>query len=183
MRQFNPDRIAELEVRMWQAYYGKQKARLFTLLVVTLREQYRYSWAKATLAAFHLARAATTFAEARSDYEQVLPDLERAYAIAKHWTHGTFDPKAVARTELAWWVARRIPGENSVENVGMLIAEEYALLYQVSRHKVAQSALLRAKAAALRDQGGRQADWPVILQILQESYRRLHQATSLEKDK
>src|ERR1044072_3945256 len=40
MREFNPARLADLEVRMWQAYYAKQRARLFGLLVTTLREQY-----------------------------------------------------------------------------------------------------------------------------------------------
>ena len=52
MRQFDPDRLASLEVRMWQAYYAKERARLFTLLVTMLHEQYRYPWATATIEAF-----------------------------------------------------------------------------------------------------------------------------------
>lgn len=180
-RQFDPERLADLEVRMWQAYYGKERVRLFALLVTTLREQYGYSWAKATIAAFHLARAATTFAEARAEYEQVLPDLERAYSIAKDWTHGQFDPAAVARTELAWWVARRTPGQNSIENVGGKIADEYALLYGISRNKVLESALLRAQAAAIRDHGGQQTDWQQVAQLLRDSYRGLHMAISLAR--
>jgi len=113
MRRFDPDRMAGLEVGMWQAYYAKQRLRLFALLVTTLREQYRYSWAVATLEAFHLARAAATFGDLRSGYDVVLPDLEAAYGRAKSWMHAGFDPNAVAHAELAWWVARRVPGENS----------------------------------------------------------------------
>src|SRR5438445_7834009 len=76
MRQFDPNRLADLELRMWQAYYAKQNVGLFTLLVTMLHEQYRYSWTTATREAFHLARAAATLGNARSDYERVLPDLE-----------------------------------------------------------------------------------------------------------
>src|SRR5262245_17179527 len=113
MRLFSPARLADLELRMWQADYAKERARLLGLLVTTLREQYRYSWATATREAFHLARAAATFSDLQGDYEQVLPDLEAAYATAKSWLGAGFDPKAVARAELAWWVARRTPGQNS----------------------------------------------------------------------
>ena len=43
MREFNPPRLADLEVRMWQAYYAKERLRLFGLLVTMLHEQYHYS--------------------------------------------------------------------------------------------------------------------------------------------
>jgi hypothetical protein len=113
---------------MWQAYYAKERVHLFALLATTLREQYHYSWAVAASEAFHLARAAATFSDLRSNYDVVLPDLERAYATAQSWLHADFDPHAVARAELAWWVARRTPGHNRPEEVGELIAELYVAL-------------------------------------------------------
>src|SRR5687767_7857583 len=106
LRAFDPERTAALELSMWQAYYERRNVRLFADLVTLGHEQYRYPWAKATIAGFYLARAASTFAKIRSDYEQVLPDLERAYTIARDWTRAGFDPPAVARAEVAWWVAR-----------------------------------------------------------------------------
>jgi hypothetical protein len=102
MREFNPPRLASLEVRMWQAYYAKERLRLFGLLVTMLHEQYHFSWATATLEGFHLARAAATFGDLRGGYDVVLPDLEAAYAKVKSWTQAEFDPRAVARAELAW---------------------------------------------------------------------------------
>src|SRR6185295_11084313 len=102
LRVFDPERMPSLELDMWQAYYQHQNLRLFRGLVTMLHEQYRYPWSKATRAAFYLARAARTFGDARSDYERVLPDLQRAYAIAKDWTASGFDPAAVSRAELAW---------------------------------------------------------------------------------
>lgn len=176
MKQFEPTRLANLELRMWQAYYAKQNVRLFALLVEMLREQYHYSWATALREAFHLARAAATFGNARSNYEQVLPDLESAYSTARDWERARFDPSAVARAELAWWVARRIPGQNSPAQVGGLIADEYALLYEVPKPAVERAALLRAQAGALRDAEAARPDWSTIERLLQESYSDLHRA-------
>lgn len=180
MREFNPPRLANLEVRMWQAYYAKQRTRLFALLVTLLHEQYHYSWATATLEGFHLARAAATFGDLRGGYDVVLPDLEVAYAKAKSWTHADFDPRAVAHAELAWWVARRVPGQNSAEQIGALIADEYVLLYETTRARVADAALLRAQAAALRDAQAGQPDWDRIGRLLLQSYSELRSALSSE---
>jgi hypothetical protein len=174
LRQFDPDRLADLELRMWQAYYAKENVRLFGLLVTLLREQYRYPWWKAAEEGFHLARAAATFGNARSNYEAVLPDLEAAYSTARDWLDAGFEPAAVARSELAWWVARRIPGQNSVAQVGGLIADEYALLYEVPREAVVTSATLRAEAAAMRDAQASSPDWPAIARLLRSSYVALH---------
>jgi hypothetical protein len=162
--------MADLELRMWQAYYGKERVRLFALLVTTLREQYHYSWTTATVEGFHLARAAATFAELKGQYEVVLPDLERAYQTAARWHGAGFDPRAVARAELAWWVARRTPGQNDPEQVGRLIAEEYALLYEAPLADVLRAGLLRAEAAALRDREAGQPDWAAIGALLDDSY-------------
>jgi hypothetical protein len=178
LRQFEPARLADLELRMWQAYYAKENVRLFALLVTMLREQYRYSWATATREAFHLARAAATFGNARSDYEQVLPDLEAGYTIAQEWLGARFDPRAVARAELAWWVARRIPGQDSPEHVGDLIADSYALLYETSADRVRKSGRLRAQAGALRDAQASAPDWVTIGRLLNQSYVALHDAVT-----
>ena len=173
IRVFNPDRLADLEVRMWQAYYAKERVRLFGLLVTMLHEQYRYSWATATVEAFHLARAAAMFGDLRGGYEVVLPDLEAAYSTAKSWLGAGFDPRAVARAELAWWIARRIPGRDSPEQIADLIADEYALLYETDRRGVLNAARLRAEAAALRDAEAQAPDWETIGRLLQQSYRDL----------
>lgn len=158
---------------MWQSYYAKERVRLFGLLVTMLHEQYRYSWATATAEGFHLARAAATFGDLRDNYDVVLPDLESAYARAKSWTDASFDPKSVARAELAWWVARRIPGRNSSEQIGALIADEYALLYETTPAVVQEAALLRAQAGTIRDAQAGNPDWDRIARLLRQSYREL----------
>ena len=180
MRRFDPVRLADLELRMWQAYYAKERVRLFGLLVVTLREQYHYPWATATTEAFHLARAAATFGDLKGQYDQVLPDLEAAYGKARSFHDARFDPRAVARAELAWWVARRDPARNSAEHIGRLIAEEYGLLYETAPDRVAPAALLRATAARLRDDQAPHPEWDRIGRMLLASYRELLAALSVE---
>ncbi len=183
LREFDPDRLADLELRMWQAYYAKERVRLFALLVLTLREQYHYSWTTAAAEGFHLARAAARFGDqgGTREAEVVLPDLERAYATAARWHRAGFDPRAVARAELAWWVARRVPGQNDPDHVGRLIAAEYALLYETPVEGVLSAGLLRAEAAALRDEQARAPDWAAIGALLRDSYRQLrgHLGSSL----
>jgi hypothetical protein len=176
LRQFEPDRLADLELRMWQAYYAKQRVRLFALLVQMLHEHYHYPWPTATREGFHLARAAAAFGDAHGNYEQVLPDLRTGYATARDWLHAEFDPDDVARAELAWWIARRVPGQDSPAQVGGLIADEYALLYDVPRDDVLEAGTLRAEAGALRDRQASAPDWATVAQLLRQSYRFLHAA-------
>ena len=77
---------------MWQAYYAKEKFRLFRLLVDMLREQYHYSWQKAVRAAY-LPRTRRHHVRRRQRrYDRVLPDLEAGYTIARDWTGASFDP-------------------------------------------------------------------------------------------
>lgn len=181
LRVFDPDRVAELEVGMWQAYYRKERLRLFSSLVTMLHEQYRYSWARAARSGFHLARAAATFGEARSGYERVLPDLEVSYRMARDWTGARYDPAAVARAELAWWVARRVPAQSDPGNVGRLIGKMYALYYEVPEERVNDAGLLRARAGHLRDEGGPDADWEEVSRLLHASYRSLRGAVSSDR--
>lgn len=176
LRAFDPDRTADLEVDMWRVYYAHDDTRLFFDLVTLLHEQNRYPWGKACVAAYHLARAASAFSESHTGYELLLPDLEAAYAITKDWTQASFDPAAVAKAELAWWVARRIPAQSSPEIVGGLIADENAMLYNVPRQKVLAASILRARAGKLRDDGAENADWKAVSDLLHQSYRQLHEA-------
>ena len=66
-----------------------------------------------------------------------------------------------------------MPGQNSAEHVGALIADEYALLYETTPANVAAAAFLRAKAAALRDDRPSGPDWPTIARLLRASYDEL----------
>lgn len=176
---FDPATVARAESRMWQAYYSGNRARLGILLVRLLRNQFGLSFLEARQTAGLLTRAALTFRTARTDYERlVLPDLAGAYARIRKAKGAAFDPEAVARAELAWWIARRTPGENSTEQVGARIAELYVLLYGNEHPAFAAAGHLRARAAGLRDAAGKDADWSEIEHLLLQSYRKLGEAAA-----
>lgn len=68
-RDFDPEELARLETLMWKAYYRRQPARLFVLLVRALRAQAQVSWLRALRASLLLTRAAAGFARSTGEYD------------------------------------------------------------------------------------------------------------------
>ena len=178
---FDPDELARLETRMWKAYYRRQPARLFGLLVQAIRAQARVSWPRALGASLLLTRAADGFARSTGDYERFAPDVGRAYRMLRLPEH--VDVEAVARHELRWWVVRREVGLAAGAAAGDAITDLYASLYDVPRELVAEAGRLRGLAAEVRDRGATDdpdgsrgagtAYWPEVARLLRESYRSL----------
>jgi hypothetical protein len=196
-RDFDPDRLALLELRMWKAYYRRQPARLFGLLVRANREQAAASWPRAVLAAVYLARGAVAFGRtgwggagdvvARDD-AAYLRDIVRGYRMLG--LPVGVDVEEVARRELRWWTVRREIGVAAGEAAGDAIAALYAELYGLPPAVVAEAGRLRGRAAEVRDRGaiadpdgpaGRGASyWPEVGRLLVASYRALKTAIAPE---
>jgi hypothetical protein len=174
--RFDPERVATAELEVWKAAKSQDEVSVFLNLTAQLREEHRYSWFRAVQAGFYLARATTTFAGLRGRYERVLPDLEDAAAIHRDWVHSSFDPGAVARAQLTWWVTRRLPNLNSADQVAPLIGEEYALRYRISAGAASEAAFRRSDALMLFDSGGPDPNTAAVTKILTESYRSLQRA-------
>lgn len=175
--EFDADTVGRAEAHMWQSYYSDSKAELGLQLVSLLRNQYELSLPDATRIGERLASAAMKFHAARGNYEQiVLGDLTEAYRLLQQASGATYNPEEVARAELAWWVARRIPGQNSAEQVGEKIARLYGLFFEKDPADFRTAGLLRAQAAHLRDSGGENADWQRVEDLLRDSYHALNDA-------
>jgi len=173
---FDADKVAQAETRMWQSYYSGDKIQLGLQLIALLRNQHSLSLWEAKEIGELLASSTMKFRSASGDYERVaLPDLVKAYVLIKQATGAPFDPDKAARAELAWWVARRTPGQDSGEQVGEKIAELYAVLYGRACPAFYNAGLLRAQAAKMRDSGsrGEGADWIQIEVLLRKSYHEL----------
>jgi hypothetical protein len=183
-KDFDPDELARLETRMWKAYYRRQPARLFVLLIRALRAQAQVSWPRALKASLLLTRAAAGFARASGDYDRFAPDIVRGYRTLGLPDH--VDVEAVARHELRWWVVRREQGLSAGEAAGDAITNLYAALYDVPRETVAEAGRLRGLAAEVRDRGANddpdgstgpgRAYWPEVARLLRDSYRSLRAA-------
>ncbi len=185
---FEPDRLADLETRMWKAYYRKEPARLYGYLLQGLHEQAHASWPRAVAASLFLTKAAAqfgnTFGLADPDYDRFAPDLARGYRLLG--LPPDVDAEEVARRELRWWVVRREIGLAAGAAAGEAITRLYATLYTVPESAVADAGRLRGEAAEVRDRGatddpegptGRGAAyWPEVARLLRDSYRSLHEA-------
>jgi hypothetical protein len=177
-RQFEPTRLARLELRMWKAYYRRQALRLFGLLIQAEHEQAAVSWPRAVLAAIWLTKGAVGFARSSGDYDRFLPDVVRGYRTLG--VPHTVDVEEVARRELRWWVVRREIGLAAGEAAGEAIAWLYAALYDVPVERVAEAGRLRGLAAEVRDRGATddpdgprgagRAYWPEVARLLDASY-------------
>lgn len=183
-KEFDPDELARLETRMWKAYYRRQPARLFILLVQALRAQAQVSWLRALRASLLLTRAAAGFARSSGDYDRFALDIARGYRVLGLPDH--VDVEAVARHELRWWVVRRERGLAAGEAAGDAISDLYAALYDIPRERVAEAGRLRGMAAEVRDRGASDdpdgsrgagtAYWPEVARLLRDSYRSLRTA-------
>ncbi len=185
---FDADRLASLETRMWKAYYRRQPARLFGLLVLALREQGKASWPRALAAAVLLTRAAVGFARSTGEYDRFAVDIERGYRMLG--LPDQVDLGEVARWELRWWVVRREIGLAAGAEAGDAIARLYAAYYQLPLERVAEAGRLRGLAAEVRDRGatddpdgprgGGRTYWPEVAHLLRASYRSLAEAVRSE---
>jgi hypothetical protein len=183
-RQFDPDRLASLELAMWKAYYGRQGPRLFRLLIRANREQARIGWLRAIAAAFWLAWPAVRFGRATGDYDRYAPEIARGYRLLG--LPPSVDVDEVARRELRWWVVRREIGLAAGSAAGDAITALYAALYSVPEADVAEAGRLRGLAAEVRDRGATAdpdgptgpglAYWPEVGRLLRDSYRSLRTA-------
>jgi len=171
---FDSNAIAQAETRMWKAYYGNHPVALGRELVNLLHAQFGLPPRDALRVSGDLAKATLIFQQSRGDYDaRVLPDLESAYSRLKMLTGGSWNPKEAARAELDWWIMRRTPGQDSPEQVGRAIARLYTILYGRTNDRIERAGLLRAKAAQVRDRGGKNCNWPEVRRLLQQSYKAL----------
>ena len=183
-RDFDPERLARLELAMWKAYYRGRPALLFRLLVRANQAQAGVGWMRAVAAAFWLAWAAARFGRARGDYQRFARPIARGYRLLG--LPADVDVEEVARRELRWWVVRREIGLEAGAAAGEAIAALYAELYEVPEAAVAEAGRLRGQAAEVRDRGAAidpegpggegRAYWPEVARLLRLSYQRLSEA-------
>ncbi|MFN7955610.1 MAG: hypothetical protein U0610_28095 [bacterium] len=179
---FDPKAVGQSETRMWRAYYGGDVLTLGREMLALQMSELGVSANDALAIGEPLARAAATFSNVHENYERdVLPALVEGYTRMAKVTGATWDPNAAAKAELAWWLARRSPGENAPQNVGRLIADLYSLLYGKRNPDIDRAGLLRAEAANQRDKEaarGQTPSWSAIEAKLVQSYTALKKGAS-----
>jgi len=181
LREFNPDNIAELDLHMWQAYYGHNFLRLFFLLVALVQEQFGLNYLRAVQAAFYAASAAVDFRKNKGNEnrERILKKLTRFSALVSRYALEQYDYEKVAELELDWWFVDRYPEKypSGAREKGLGLA--MSAIYNVEPSKLDMYARYRAEAMVLQDEAEKQGvtvDWKNVDILLHQSYKSLHEA-------
>jgi hypothetical protein len=176
---FDAATMARLESSMWRDYYEKRYVALFGDLYSVSRDEYGFSPLDSVELAVTAARAAKTFqpSTSRAEAEAALPMLVSYFGILAEAAKAPLEVDDVARTELAWWQARR--EEVPTKQYGLIIARVATMLYGVDNEDVRRFGEQRAEAMAYRDARGAditEADWARITEQLEVAYRLLKNA-------
>ena len=178
---FAPESMARLETSMWRHYYERRYVALFLGLYDVARWQQGFSPVDSVRVALAAARAAKSFqpSKSRAQAEAALPYLAGYFRILATAAPVAVDVEDAARTELAWWQARR--EAVTPEQYGAIIARVSTLLYGVDTADIRRAGALRAQAMDYCDaHAGRmtEADWSAIEHELQPAYGLLKNAVS-----
>ena len=179
LTNFEPNAMARLETSMWRHYYEKRYLPLFGDLYDVARREYGFSPLESVQLAVAAARAAKSFqpSTSRAAAEAALPALVSYFGILSDALPAPIEVQDAARTELAWWQARR--EAVSPEQYGLIIARVATLVYGVDGEDMRRSGVVRAQAMAYRDARDAnmtEADWSVIADRLELGYRLLKKA-------
>jgi hypothetical protein len=158
LRSFDPLRIADLEYRMWVAYYLRRRTRLLAAMVGLLRLGFGTDWVRVLQGAWLLLRATKLWAPyPDNDPDGARTCLRDLYALVRHRFGEPADPGLAASLELDWWRVHRRrqhapnpakTGDELVEAVTRL----YCYLFGKTRDAVRPAAMHRVKAMDLSDQ-------------------------------
>ena len=181
LTKFDPGAMARIETAMWRHYYEKRYLLLFRDLYEVARGQYGFSPLDSVQLAMAAADAARSFqpSTSRAEAEAAMPALISYFRVLSDAAPAPVEIEDAARTELAWWQARR--EAVAPEQYGLIIARVATLVYGVDGEDLRRSGVVRAQAMAYRDARDanmNEADWSVISGRLELAYCLLKKALS-----
>jgi len=181
LTKFDPTAMARLETSMWRHYYEKRYVALFNDLYEVAHSEYGFSPLESLQLAVAAASAAKSFqpSTSRAAAEAALPALVSYFRVLSDAAPAPVEVEDAARTELAWWQARR--EAVAPEQYGLIIARVATLVYGVDAEDVRRSGVVRAQAMAFRDAHDgnmSEADWSIIADRLELAYGLLKKALS-----
>ena len=172
------------------AYYRRQRARLFGLLVLALREQAHVGWPRALVASVYLTKAAAGFARATGDYDRFAPDIGRAYRLLRLPEQVDAESRRAATSFDGGWSGAKSGWRPAMRRRATPSRSCTPRSTRSRARSVAEAGRLRGVAAEVRDRGANddpdgptgpgRAYWPEVARLLRDSYRSLQ--TALDED-
>jgi hypothetical protein len=179
LRSFNPARIADLEYRVWVAYYRRQWLRLLVASVGLVHAGFGMDWLRTLHGAWLVLRANQLWAPVPdNDPDGARRCMRRFYGLVR-LSYG--EPRDVARAawlEVDWWRAHRqvqrppasgngVAARQASAELVTAVTRLYAFLYREPESEVRPAAAHRVHAMDISDQWvaeGCQADSPLLPQ-------------------
>lgn len=180
LKDFNPEKIAKIEKRLWQAYYGHNFFKLFILLLQLIHEQFNLNYFYAFKVSFYSASAAINFHKNRGKENKniILAKLTNFFKSISKVTVNKFDYKKTAELELEWWFVDRYPEKYHISRRDA-IKNAMASIYNINPEKLTKYADYRARAMELQNKAGeekKEVNWDEIESLLLVSYKSLHES-------
>jgi hypothetical protein len=178
LKQFNPEKVAKLEVGMWKAYYNRNFPKLLLLLVNLLHQQFGLNYFYSIVAAYYSGSAAMEFRRTRGDENAkiILGKLINFFKIVSDHSLEKFNYVKAAESELEWWLVDRYPERYSISRIDAL-KNNMAIVYNTNPDKMESYARYRAEAMIIHDETKTKgADWQKIEPLLIRAYSALRSA-------
>ena len=157
LRSFDPVRIADLEYRMWVAYYLRRWTHVLAAMVRLFWLGFGTDWLRGLRGARLMLRAAQLWAPyPDNDPDGALAYLCELYALVRLRFGEPADPAVAASLEIDWWRAHRKrqysadPAETGDELVDS-VTRLYSYLYGQLEAVVRPAAVYRVQAMDLSD--------------------------------
>jgi hypothetical protein len=166
LRSFDPVRIADLEYRMWVAYYLRRWTHLLAASVRLLRMGFGTDMARIVRGAWLMLRAVRLWAPfPDNDPDGARAHMHELYALVRLRFGEPADPALAANLEIDWWRAHRKrqyapdPAETGDELVDS-VTRLYCYLFGETEALVRPAAVHRVRAMDLSDQWVREGCRP-----------------------
>jgi len=155
LTDFDPRRMAELQVAIWKGSADKKRPVLIFPLYELYERQYHLPPVSSLKMALDTARALNIFHSApdAADQEKALLPLQTVFSTLKSHTRASFDSNIAARMELMTWMLRADHAKRS--QLLSAWSEQIALLYGCSASECLEAARKFSIAAKAADE----EDW------------------------
>ena len=166
LRSFDPVRLADLEYRVWVAYYLRRWPRLLIASIGLVRAGFGMDWYRTMHGAWLVLRANQLWAPYPDNHpKRAQACMRRFYALVRLIYGEPANPAKAAELEVDWWRVHREgqhrdgpqysygiedaePSEELVESLTRL----YCFMYGESEAALRPAAVHRARAMDLSDQ-------------------------------
>ena len=166
LRSFDPFRVADLEYRMWVAYYRRRWTRVLVASVRLLWLGFGRDWLLILQAAWLLLRAIQLWSPLPgNDPDGAQACMQELYALVKFRFGEPADPAVAAALEVEWWRVHRErqyspPTAETWNRLVEAVTSVYCYLFGETEAAVRPAAVHRARAMDLSDQWVREGCLP-----------------------